>query len=50
MNTPTGNVVTTAEHTIAMMMALTRNIPWGTSTLKGRSLGKEKASGKGGIQ
>jgi D-3-phosphoglycerate dehydrogenase len=34
MNTPTGNVVTTAEHTIAMMMALTRNIPWGTSTLK----------------
>ena len=34
MNTPTGNVVTTAEHTIAMMMALTRNIPMGTATLK----------------
>jgi D-3-phosphoglycerate dehydrogenase len=34
MNTPTGNVITTAEHTIAMMMALTRNIPWGTSSLK----------------
>ena len=30
MNTPTGNVITTAEHTIAMMMALTRNIPWGS--------------------
>jgi D-3-phosphoglycerate dehydrogenase len=27
MNTPTGNVITTAEHTIAMMMALTRNVP-----------------------
>jgi D-3-phosphoglycerate dehydrogenase len=34
MNTPTGNVITTAEHTIAMMMALTRNIPLGTSSLK----------------
>ncbi|RLC07702.1 MAG: phosphoglycerate dehydrogenase, partial [Deltaproteobacteria bacterium] len=26
MNTPTGNVVTTAEHTIAMLLALSRNI------------------------
>jgi len=34
MNTPGGNVVTTAEHTIAMMLALTRNIPRGTATLK----------------
>jgi D-3-phosphoglycerate dehydrogenase / 2-oxoglutarate reductase len=34
MNTPTGNIVTTAEHSIAMMMSLTRNIPWGTSSLK----------------
>ena len=34
MNTPGGNTVTTAEHTIAMMMSLTRNIPRGTSTLK----------------
>ncbi|UCH20323.1 MAG: phosphoglycerate dehydrogenase [Deltaproteobacteria bacterium] len=34
MNTPTGNVITTAEHAIAMMMALTRNIPLGTSSLK----------------
>jgi D-3-phosphoglycerate dehydrogenase len=34
MNTPSGNVITTAEHAIAMMMALTRNIPWGTSSLK----------------
>jgi D-3-phosphoglycerate dehydrogenase len=34
MNTPTGNVITTAEHAIAMMMALTRNIPTGTASLK----------------
>jgi D-3-phosphoglycerate dehydrogenase len=27
MNTPTGNAVTTAEHTIAMMLALARRIP-----------------------
>ena len=34
MNTPGGNVVTTAEHTIAMMFALSRNIPQGTVSLK----------------
>ncbi len=34
MNTPGGNVVTTAEHAIAMMLSLTRNIPKGTATLK----------------
>ena len=46
MNTPTGNVVTTAEHTIAMMMALTRNIPWGTSTLKEGLWEKKKLQGR----
>ncbi|MGD8664110.1 MAG: NAD(P)-dependent oxidoreductase, partial [Desulfobacterales bacterium] len=46
MNTPTGNVVTTAEHTIAMMMALTRNIPQGTSTLKAGSWDKKKLQGR----
>lgn len=34
MNTPTGNIVTTAEHAIAMMLSLTRNIPQGTASLK----------------
>lgn len=34
MNTPFGNAITTAEHTIAMMMALSRNIPRATATLK----------------
>jgi D-3-phosphoglycerate dehydrogenase len=46
MNTPTGNVVTTAEHTIAMMMALTRNIPWGTATLKAGKWEKKKLQGR----
>ena len=46
MNTPTGNVVTTAEHTIAMMMALTRNIPQGTSTLKAGLWEKKKLQGR----
>ena len=46
MNTPTGNVVTTAEHTIAMMMALSRNIPWGTSTLKDGLWEKKKLQGR----
>jgi D-3-phosphoglycerate dehydrogenase / 2-oxoglutarate reductase len=34
MNTPGGNTVTTAEHTIAMMMSLTRNIPRATASMK----------------
>ena len=34
MNTPGGNVITTAEHAIAMILSLTRNIPEGTASLK----------------
>ncbi|MEA3230841.1 MAG: NAD(P)-dependent oxidoreductase, partial [Thermodesulfobacteriota bacterium] len=46
MNTPGGNVVTTAEHSIAMMMALTRNIPRGTATLKDGRWEKKKLQGR----
>jgi len=46
MNTPSGNVVTTAEHTIAMMMALSRNIPWGTSSMKAGIWEKKKLQGR----
>ena len=46
MNTPTGNVITTAEHAIAMMMALTRNIPWGTSSLKAGRWDKKLLRGR----
>ncbi len=34
MNTPGGNTISAAEHTIALMMSLARNIPTGDSTMK----------------
>ena len=34
MNTPGGNTISAAEHTIALMMSLARNIPRGDSTMK----------------
>ena len=46
MNTPGGNVITTAEHTIAMMMSLTRNIPTGTASLKNGKWEKKKLQGR----
>lgn len=45
-NTPGGNTVTTAEHAIAMMMALTRNIPQGTTTLKNGEWAKARLQGR----
>lgn len=46
MNTPTGNVVTTAEHAIAMMMSLTRNIPPATASMKAGQWEKKKFQGR----
>ena len=46
MNTPGGNVITTAEHAIAMMLALTRNIPSGTASLKDGRWEKKKLQGR----
>ena len=46
MNTPGGNTVTTAEHAIAMMMALTRNIPRGTQSLKTGKWDKKLLQGR----
>jgi len=46
MNTPTGNVVTTAEHAISMMLSLTRNIPQGTATLRAGKWEKKKLQGR----
>lgn len=46
MNTPGGNVVTTAEHAIAMMLSLTRNIPRGTATLKAGRWEKKQLEGR----
>ena len=46
MNTPSGNVVTTAEHAIAMMLSLTRNIPEGTMSLKEGRWEKKRLQGR----
>ena len=46
MNTPGGSNVTTAEHAIAMMMALTRNIPQGTASLKAGRWAKKEFQGR----
>jgi D-3-phosphoglycerate dehydrogenase / 2-oxoglutarate reductase len=46
MNTPGGNVITTAEHTIGMLMALSRNVPEGTASLKAGRWDKKKLQGR----
>ncbi|MBW2608826.1 MAG: phosphoglycerate dehydrogenase [Deltaproteobacteria bacterium] len=46
MNTPEGNTITTAEHTIAMIMALSRNIPQATASLKQGKWEKKKHQGR----
>lgn len=46
MNTPEGNTITTAEHTMAMLMALSRNVPQGTSSLKEGKWEKKKLQGR----
>ncbi len=46
MNTPEGNTVTTAEHAIALMMSLSRNIPQATASLKAGKWEKKKLQGK----
>lgn len=45
MNTPDGNVITTAEHVIAMMLALSRNIPQADGSLKANRWEKSRFVG-----
>lgn len=45
MNTPEGNTTTAAEHTIAMIMSLSRNIPQATASLKNGNWEKKKFEG-----
>jgi D-3-phosphoglycerate dehydrogenase len=45
MNTPGGNTVTTAEHTMAMIFAMTRRIPQATASMKSGKWEKEKFMG-----
>jgi D-3-phosphoglycerate dehydrogenase / 2-oxoglutarate reductase len=46
MNTPEGNTITTAEHTMGMIMALSRNIPRATASLKEGKWEKKKLQGR----
>lgn len=46
MNAPDGNATTAAEHALAMMMALTRNIPQATARLKAGGWDKKKFQGR----
>jgi len=46
MNTPGGNIITTAEHAIGLIMALSRNIPEGTASLKAGRWDKKKLQGR----
>jgi D-3-phosphoglycerate dehydrogenase len=46
MNTPDGNVITTAEHAISMMAALTRRIPQATASMKAGQWEKSKFEGR----
>jgi D-3-phosphoglycerate dehydrogenase len=45
MNTPGGNTVTTAEHTMSMICAMTRRIPQAAASTKGGKWEKEKFMG-----
>lgn len=46
MNTPEGNTITTAEHAVAMIMALSRNIPQATASLKQGKWEKKQLQGR----
>jgi len=46
MNTPEGNTITTAEHTVAMIMALSRNIPQATASLREGKWEKKQLKGR----
>lgn len=46
MNTPEGNTITTAEHAVAMLLALSRNIPQGTASLREGRWEKQALEGR----
>ena len=46
MNTPGGNTVTTAEHALSLLFALTRNVPQATASLKTGKWEKKKFQGR----
>ena len=45
MNAPDGNTISTAEHTVAMLLALSRNIPQANASLKAGKWDRKKYTG-----
>ncbi|MBU1153775.1 phosphoglycerate dehydrogenase [bacterium] len=45
MNTPDGNTISTAEHTIALILSLSRNIPFAHYSLRNKEWKREKFAG-----
>ena len=45
MNAPDGNTITTAEHTIALLIALARNVPQANSSVKSAKWDRKKFVG-----
>jgi len=45
MNAPYGNVITTAEHTIAMILSMSRHIPCGTASMRAGKWEKKNLQG-----
>lgn len=45
MNAPGGNTVTTAEHTISLLLALARNVPQGTASVREGKWEKKQLTG-----
>ena len=45
LNAPGGNTISTAEHTVSMMLTLTRNIPQACVSLKGRKWERKRFMG-----
>ncbi len=45
MNTPGGNTITTAEHAVAMMVSLARNVPQATASMKAGKWEKKRFQG-----
>jgi D-3-phosphoglycerate dehydrogenase / 2-oxoglutarate reductase len=46
MNTPTGNLVTTAEHALTLLMSLARKVPQATMSMKAGKWEKNKFQGR----
>ena len=46
MNTPFGNTVSAAEHAVALLMSVSRNIPQATSSMKDGRWDKKKLAGR----